>query len=177
MWPVSDLFLRTGIPLIPCGPGTRRPLGQAQGSGASTDTLIATGDTWNIPQGGLPGNIFAAGTWTARLILKKDGFATATVHVVVQRVNSSCIVQEFYISQSQDVASSTFKLITFSGSVDQTTFAVGDALLCIVSVTVDSASIEYNQPGVGAFSLVETPALVTVRPREYYRRNQRRRSC
>ena len=97
--------------------------------------------------------------------------------MVLARYNASCVEQEQMANVPQLVTTTSFTLYTFVGlGVGRVIFQPDDLLLCIVSLSNGAADIEFDQSG-GAFSHVSLPDKTTVRPREYYHRNQRRRSC
>lgn len=122
--------------------------------------------------------MYEAGTWSARLYLKKDVvFGDATVNVVVARYNSSCVEQEQMVNENQSITTLGFLEYLFRGSAGLMAFNVGDMLLCIVKLaTGDPATIQYDQNPALPVSRITLPDIRTFRPHEYYKRQRRRRS-
>lgn len=164
-----------------CGPGSRFKLSITQGVSAEVAALDATGDTWNgiahtMDTSPFFGQMYAPGSWAAGLWLAAAGFGTTKVRAVLARYNSACVLQQTLVDSERTIIGSSFTLYTFTLLQDLVTFEADDILLLIVYETEGTATMETDQPGLNA-SRVAAPAIVTVRPHEYYKRQRRRRSC
>lgn len=75
-----------------CGPGDRRELSLVEGTGGR-DRDITTERTWNRTESA---RSIATGTWTvdAQITTGDGGGAANKVTIVIERRNSSCVVQE-----------------------------------------------------------------------------------
>lgn len=175
-------FVRRVSPGEACGPGSRNQLLKTQSFTANTWDLDATGDTWNTIPHNLDSSPFAAqryaaGNWSAVLILKGFGFGAVKARAVLARYNSSCVLQQTMVDQERTIVGGSFTAYTFSTIAGVVTFLSDDILLLIVYETAGTVTMEYGQPVLVPASRVDTPAIVTVRPHEYYKRNRRRRSA
>lgn len=160
-----------------CGPGTRKALTAGQGSGADTMSLDSTGDTWNKVYTAVNGTVQESGTWSANLYLRAN-FLGSEASVELAHYSPVCSEIEGIFKITLPIATSgSFSLYTFSASVGQMIFGNLDLLLCIVTEEAGDVVIEYDQPGFGNVSLIQTPDIRTVRPHYYYQRNARRRSA
>ncbi len=173
----TTLYLRD-VASGSCGPGAHRALSAAQGTGANTLALNATGDTWNIAFAAspTPGTVYASGAWKAPLYMRASAFGSQA-KVVLARYTSGCSLIDTIVDVTLSIAlSGSFSLYTFRDIAPQIIFGVGELLLCIVTETSGDVIMEYDQstPNV---STVVTPDVRTVRPHYYYQRNARRRSA
>lgn len=168
----ETLFLRDSAG-VACGPGTRRNLDESQGASTKTLAPDPMGDTWNKVHGGL---IYPGGTWSAELFLKKIGFTSASVKVEFIFLSGACISPRTIFTQTLSVTSTVFSRLTFSGSANQVIFLTDYLLQCIVTEISGVTEIQYDQGGIGVSKLI-LPDRTTVRPREHYKRQSRRRSC
>lgn len=110
-----------------CGPGTRRPLSQTAGSSASTQD-VASEHTWNRTE---TERTIAAGNWSffADLTTAGGGGAPNRVTIVIERRNSSCVVQQTIGSVEVTMNAGTTQEYLFDfGDPGAVAFAAGDIL-------------------------------------------------
>ena len=120
-------YARTGTGAA-CGPGTRRPLNQTPGTTPATQDITSE-HTWNRVESA---RTIAAGNWSvvADVTTGSGGGGPNRVTCVVERRNSSCVVQETLLNvQSGNLTAGATQEITF-GPVSNAavTFQSGDIL-------------------------------------------------
>lgn len=159
-----------------CGPGTRQQLTPAQGTKATTQTLDATGDTWNITATAFTGTTYGPGTWTGNIFLANTGFGDATANLIIAHYSAACSEIVKLVDEDLAIVGSSYVKYIFSDTAPQIYLANGDLIMGILTEVSGTVEVEYEQTDLDASNIVITD-VVTVRPYEYYRRNRRRRSA
>jgi len=124
---VETWYLVTGSGAA-CGPGTRRPLNTSAGTTPSTQD-VSSEHTWNRTE---IARSIQSGDWSVILDVTTGagGGMPNRVTAVVERRNSSCVVQETILNvQSGSLTASSTEEITLTATgVAQVDFAAGDIL-------------------------------------------------
>jgi hypothetical protein len=134
-----------------CGPGTRLPLSQTIGSSPTTQDIVSE-QTWNRAE---TARTIEAGTWAvaAWVTTGSGGGSPNRVTCVVERRNSSCVVQETLINvQSANLTANSTEQITFSASVGAVAFAAGNMLTVrfVRSQGARTAVLRFNGSAAGS---------------------------
>jgi hypothetical protein len=116
-----------------CGPGDRESLSETQGSSNSTKALDGTGDTWNVSEE----RTILAGNWTLYFDVEcpDAGGPQNKINVLVERRNSSCIVQgSAIINEDVDITKgATQEYSTTPTDPGEIAFSSGDLITVILT--------------------------------------------
>lgn len=128
-----------------CGPGTREALSLSAGS-AGIEKSLATENTWNR----LESRSFEVGSWDSKLDITTGagGGPPNKVRFIIERRNSSCVVQQEIVNQERTLTKGTTCKAYSLGEhgVAQVDFNAGDILTVRIVQTNGNQATEicYN---------------------------------
>ena len=157
-------YFRTGTGAA-CGPGTQRPLNLSNGTTPSTEDITSE-HTWNRVESV---RSIQTGNWSVIIDVTTGagGGAPNRVTAVVERRNSSCVVQETILNvQSGNLTAGATEEITLTATgVGQINFVAGDILTIRIvrSAGTRTEVLRFDDdPTTDADSRLTTPDVVVV---------------